>query len=149
MTNAPGVRRDRHRAGAAGAGTAAFRGVALVMLFVAVTLAVASAVHLLGDVTGRGALFDADDAGIAEAIICAVLVAAAVAMLRVPRWARAIGIAATGFATAGFLVGLSITARAGRWPDIAYHLALLPVLVGSLVVLVRAGSRGRVGHRGP
>ena len=44
------------------------------MAFVAATLAVASAAHLSGHVHGRSAPYDADHAGIAEAIICAVLV---------------------------------------------------------------------------
>jgi peptidoglycan/LPS O-acetylase OafA/YrhL len=119
----------------------AVRRAAALMLFVAGTLAVASPVHLFGHVTGRGEMFDADHAGIAEALIGTVLLASAVAMLRQPRRARTIGLAATGFATVGFLWGLSITARAGHWPDIAYHLALLPVLIGCLVVLWRATDR--------
>ena len=77
-----------------------------------------------------------------------MLLCAAVAMLRTTRPARTIGLAASGFATAGFLFGLSITARGGHWPDIAYHLAVLPVLIASLVVLARsAPRRGWVGPR--
>jgi len=124
------------------------RGVAVVMMIEAASLAVASAVHLSGHVSGRGEPFDAGHAGIAEAIIGAVLLCAAVAMLRTTRPARTIGLAASGFATAGFLFGLSITARGGHWPDIAYHLAVLPVLIASLVVLARsAPRRGWVGPR--
>ena len=120
-----------------------FRLVAAVMFVEAASLAVASAAHLSGHVTGRSAPFDGDHAGIAEAIIGAVLAASAVAMLRLPRRARVIGLLANGFAAAGFLVGLRATALGGHWPDIAYHLIVLPVLVGSLVVLARAsGNRG-------
>ena len=108
---------------------------------VAASLAVASALHLSGHVHGRGAPFDADHAGVAEAVIGTVLAAAAVAMVRAPARARTIGVAATSFATAGFLLGLSITARGGDAPDIAYHLTVLPILVASLVVMVRGGEK--------
>jgi hypothetical protein len=117
------------------------RAVATVMLGVAVTLAVASGLHLSGHVTGRSEPFDAEHAGIAEALIGAVLFGSAIAMLYLPRQARPIGIAATGFATAGFLWGLNMTAQGGHWPDITYHLTLLPVLIGSLVVLARVRDR--------
>jgi MFS family permease len=103
------------------------------------TLVLASFIHLFGDVRGRTDLFDSTDAGIAEAIIAGVLVVGIVGMFRSPRRARAIGIAAVGFATVGFVVGLSITARSAHVPDIAYHLSILPLLVASLVVLLRAG----------
>jgi peptidoglycan/LPS O-acetylase OafA/YrhL len=133
------TRDDLMPATASAAAARNVRRVAAVMVAVAATLAVASALHLSGRVTGRGTLYDAGDAGIAEAVIGIVLVVGAVAMFRRLRRARAIGLAATGFATAGFLLGLSITARGGHWPDIAYHVAVLPVLIGSLVVLIRSG----------
>jgi hypothetical protein len=60
-----------------------------------------------------------------------------VAIFRFPERARRAGLAATGFALAGFLVGLSITARAGHWPDVAYHTAILPLLLGAFVLLYR------------
>jgi hypothetical protein len=107
------------------------------MAFEALTLAVASTLHLAGYVHGRGQPFDADHAGVAEALIGAALAAAAVAMLRSPRRARTIGIVLNSVAAAGFLNGLSLTARGGDAPDIAYHLVFLPVLIGSVVVLVR------------
>lgn len=113
------------------------RRVVTVFTAVAVTLVVASVVHLAGHVRGRSDLFDSTDAGIAEAVIAAVLVAGAAAMVVVPRRARAVGLAANGFALVGFAVGLTITAQAGHLPDIAYHVAILPVLTASLVVLVR------------
>ena len=107
------------------------------MLLITVSLTVASIVHLVGHVQGRSELYDAEDAGIAEALIGAVLAAGAVAMVRIRGRARAVGLAATGFAVVGFLVGLSITARAGHLPDIAYHAAVLPLLVIILVALDR------------
>ena len=107
------------------------------MVLIAVSLVVASIVHLVGHVRGRSELYDATDAGIAEAVIAAVLTGGAFAMVRVPESARPAGLGATAFAIVAFLVGLSITARAGHLPDIAYHAAILPLLVLILVALVR------------
>jgi hypothetical protein len=92
----------------------------------AATLAVASILHL------------PNRAGIAEAIIGVVLAAGALAMVRVPAGARTIGIVLNSLAIAGFLNGLIMTARAGDAPAIAYHLAVLPVLVASVVALARS-----------
>ncbi len=119
-------------------GTAIGR-IGAVMATVALTLAVASALHLSGHVQGRSSLFSATDAGLAEAIIGAVLGAGAIAMARAPVRARRLGLGAIGFAIVGFLVGLGITARGGHLPDLAYHLTVLPVLIASLVVLWRTG----------
>jgi hypothetical protein len=115
-----------------------YRRVSVVLACIAVSLGVASAIHLLGHVTGRSPVFDSGDAGIAEALIGVVLAIGVVVMRGVPRLARTAGLASTGFATVGFLVGISITASAGHWPDIAYHATVLPILLGSLVVLLRA-----------
>src|SRR5213082_2090565 len=108
------TRDDLAPATTSAAATKNVRRVAVVMVAVAATLAVASALHLSGRVTGRGAPYNGDGAGIAEAVIGIVLVVGAVAMFRLPGRARVIGLAATGFATAGFLLGLSITARGGH-----------------------------------
>jgi Na+-transporting NADH:ubiquinone oxidoreductase subunit NqrB len=116
------------------------------MISVAATLAVASGLHLSGTAQGRSAPFDAVHAGIAEAVIGVVLVAAAFAMLLLPAPARSIGIAATGFAVAGFLLGLRFTTLGGHRPDIAYHLTVLPVLLASLLILVR--TRGHTQRKG-
>lgn len=113
------------------------RGPAVVLATVAASLVVASALHLSGHVAGRSAPYDAEHAGIAEAVIAVVLLAGTVVMLRSPGRARVAGLAAAGFATAGFLVGLTMTAQGGHWPDITYHLVVLPVLVGTLVALAR------------
>jgi hypothetical protein len=77
------------------------RKTATVMGFVAATLAVASALHLSGNVHGRGEPFDATHAGVAEAIIAAVLAGGAIAMFRSRSTARArtVGLATTGFAS--------------------------------------------------
>jgi hypothetical protein len=115
-------------------------GVAILMLVEAASLAVASTLHLSGMVDGRAKSFDPDSAGIAEAVIGVVLLVGAVVMLRDPRRARTAGIAANAFALVGFLVGISETARGGHAPDIAYHATVIPLLVISLVVLLRHSS---------
>jgi cytochrome bd-type quinol oxidase subunit 2 len=113
--------------------------VAVLLGVIAVSLAVASTLHLSGRVDGRGAPFDADDAGVAEALIAVVLALAAIALWHGGSRVRRIGLWASGFAIAGFCWGLSVTARGGHWPDIGYHAAVLPLLVTSFVELLRAG----------
>ena len=117
------------------------RRIAAWMFVVAATLVVASAVHLSGHVHGRSAPFDPDDAGVAEAVIAAVLAAGAATVFRAGARAKSAGIAATGFAIVGFLVGLRFTALGGHAPDIAYHVTVLPVLIAILVALLRADRR--------
>jgi hypothetical protein len=111
------------------------------MAFDAATLAVASALHLSGNVRGRADPYDATHAGTAEAIIGLVLLGGAFALWRMHGRGRTIGLIANGFAIIGFLVGLNFTARAGHIPDIAYHLTLLPVLVGTEILLWRLDDR--------
>jgi hypothetical protein len=125
----------------------AVRRVAVLMAFEAITLGVASGLHLTGHVHGRSAPF----AGIAEAIIGVLLAAGAISMVRAPAKARAIGLILNGVAIAGFLNGLSMTARGGDAPDIAYHLIFLPLLTASFVVLLRAkrGSSSEDGVKTP
>jgi hypothetical protein len=122
------------------------RWVPAVLAAVVVSLAVASALHLSGQVHGRGAPFDADGAGIAEAVIGVVLAVGVVALWRNADspGARRLGLCAVGFAIAGFGWGLSLTARGGHWPDIGYHLAVLPLLVAGFVQVLwdsRVASR--------
>jgi hypothetical protein len=121
--------------------------IAALMALEAASLAVAAALHLSGRVHGRGAPFDADHAGIAEAIIGACLLVGAIVMIRVPGRARATGIVLNCFAVAGFLLGLSMTARGGDVPDITYHLVVLPLLIGSVIALARATPTGAHGVR--
>lgn len=124
-------------------------GLATLMAVEAVSLAIASALHLSGLVHGRSASFDPDSAGIAEAVIGVVLGSAAVAMIRVPGPARTVGVAATSFALLGFLVGIGETASGGDIPDVAYHATVIPLLIGQLVLLVRTSriARSPDGHR--
>jgi hypothetical protein len=67
------------------------RGIAGLMLLVAVTLAIAAALHLSGHEYGSDP-FDPDHAGIAEAIIGGVLACAAIAMLLIPARGGSLGL---------------------------------------------------------
>ncbi len=102
----------------------------------ATSLAVISALHLGHVLTGKKP-FRATDAGIAEAVICAVLVYGIVALLRRSTHGRGVALAAVAFAIVGFVVGLTFTVRGGDTIDIAYHAAVLPLLLVTLLVLRR------------
>jgi hypothetical protein len=112
------------------------RWIAAVLLGVAASLGVASALHLSGQVSGSPP-FDPDHAGIAEGIIGLVLVIGAAAMVRTPNHGRRAGLMAVSFAIVGFIVGLNFTLQGGHAPDVAFHLVGLPVLVLSWIALVR------------
>ena len=114
----------------------------------ALTLGVASYLHRdgripLGFTVIHGEHFYA--ASIPEAVIAGVLAAAAVAALAAWSRGRAAAVGATTFAIAGVAYGLSVTTASGRAFDIAYHSALLAVLLATEVVLWRravvSGSR--------
>src|SRR5690242_18958083 len=75
------------------------RAVPVALLVVAASLAVSYALHLSWHVTGRGAPYDPDGAGIAEAVLGAELVAGAAGILHAPRRARTTGLVATGIVT--------------------------------------------------
>jgi hypothetical protein len=112
------------------------------MVFTATTLAVASLLHLAtGD--GGGAGSSGRGAGIAEATICLVLLVGALALVRDRRHGRAAAFAASAFAILGFLVGLTFTLRSGELADVIYHLAMLPVLGATVVLLLGAPHRMR------
>jgi hypothetical protein len=111
------------------------RGIEALMAVEAVSLAVVSALHLSG-VDGN----DATGAGIAEAVICVVLLGGAIAYHRAS-WGGTAAIAAVGFAIVGFCYGLSVTARGGDVPDVIYHATVLPLLVLTLILIVRAKPR--------
>lgn len=116
---------------------------ALLTGFEAVALAVAAALHLSGLVSGRSSAYDADSAGLAEALIGAVLAATAVALWRGGERARTAALCAIGFSIVGFLFGLSITLSSGHLPDIAFHVIGLTLLVTSFVVLLRTSGSAR------
>ena len=105
----------------------------------AVTLAVFATLHLTGALRiGAG---NSDGAGMAEALICIALAAGAAALLRSPERGRRSALAAVAFAIFGFLVGLTFTISGGDAIDLAYHVAMLPVLVATAVLL--AGRRSQ------
>jgi hypothetical protein len=81
-----------------------------------------------------------NDAGVAEAIICLVLVAGAIALMRRTPHAHAGACLAVGFAILGFLVGLHDTTQAGG-VDLAYHLTVLPMLVLTELMLLAPRRR--------
>ncbi|GAA2199900.1 hypothetical protein [Sinomonas flava] len=121
------------------------RGLSALMILEAASLAVVSTLHLSG-MTGEGRRpYSPTSAGVAEAIIGVVLVAGAVALLRSPRRGRLAAQVATGFAVAGFIVGLTFTLLGGEPGDVAYHLIALPVLVATFVLLL-IRTRPRAGR---
>ena len=135
------------------------RAVGALMVVEALSLAVISALHLSGVIGGGTKPYNPEAAGIAEAVIGVVLIAGAVAVMRSPKHGRTAAQAATGFAIAGFIVGLVFTLSGGQPADIAYHATVLPLLILTLVLSVtkakdRAAGTGldperpdKTGHR--
>jgi hypothetical protein len=121
--------------------------IAALMAFEAVMLAVISPLHLSHVLSGGAKPFNPTAAGVAEAIIGIALTAGALALIRETRHAQHTALAATGFAIIGFLVGLSFTLRGGAAIDVAYHTAILPLLVVNLAALLRTDERVRLPHR--
>jgi hypothetical protein len=104
---------------------------------VAASLAVFSALHLSGTIPGHSKPHTADGAGVPEAVICLVLVAGLISLLRAPGRGRRDAIVAVGFAILGFVVGLSSTIEGGPAIDLVYHLTALPLLIVILTLLLR------------
>jgi glycerol uptake facilitator-like aquaporin len=113
------------------------RGIAMLMGFEAATLAVIASLHLSGVLAGGKKPFRPTAAGIAEAVICTVLVYGAVALSRKRDQARTVAAAAVGFAILGFILGLAFTLRGGDSTDVAYHATMLPLLLLTLLALRR------------
>lgn len=111
--------------------------IAILMIVEAATLAAIASLHFGGVLEGSEP-FRPTVAGIAEAIIGLALASGAVALLRRVRQARRIAIATTIFAIVGFAVGLSFTLRGGGAVDVAYHAVMLPLLLLTLGLLLRA-----------
>ena len=126
---------------AAGRPRAYERQSAVLMCVVAATLAVMSFLHLSG-ILGGTKPFNPSGAGVAEAVICLVLSYGATGLLRTWRHAQTVAIAATGFAIVGFIIGLRFTLEGGEAIDIAYHLSVLPILLVTLIALLRIRTRG-------
>lgn len=109
----------------------------------AASLAVMSALHLTATLAGGPKPFESSHAGIAEALICLVLLSSVTALLRGFRHARTIALGALTFAILGFLVGLNFTVRSGHPIDVAYHATVLPLLLLTLLLV-----RERTGRAG-
>ena len=114
------------------------RGITALMIFAVATLVLASTLHITGADQGGGTPFSPNRAGIAEAVIAIVLLAGVIAFRR---GSRRLAIASVVFAIAGFVVGLSMTARGGAAVDLAYHAVMLPILLLTLVQLARSPAR--------
>jgi hypothetical protein len=104
------------------------RAIAILVTLAAASLVVMSAIHLARSER---------NSGIPEAVICVVLAVGATAVYRsTPRW-RQIALSTVGFAIAGFLLGLSITATSGDVANLAYHATVLPLLIATFVIALR------------
>jgi hypothetical protein len=107
------------------------------MLFEAATFIAASLIHSGVMIAG----YEHQKARIAEGVIATVLlVGAAFSWVR-PAWTRQAGLAAQGFALLGTLVGIfTIIVGVGprTVPDVAYHVAIVVVLVWGLMFARRA-----------
>ncbi|TMF98862.1 MAG: hypothetical protein E6I10_04050 [Chloroflexi bacterium] len=103
------------------------------MLAEAVTFAIASILHF-------GVAESFIDAAIPEAIIAVVLGAAAIAVMRRGAGSLGLALAATLFALAGVIIGLSVIigGPVSRPIDLAYHATILVALVGTVVLLLRS-----------
>lgn len=109
--------------------------VTVLMGLVAASLTVASALHLSG--LDSGAKGDnATAAGVAEAVICVVLAWGTLRMRRRGRAGRSLALGATGFAIAGFAIGLTQTASGGDLGDLLYHAIVLPIIIVIFVLLL-------------
>jgi len=109
------------------------------LLVEAASFAAAALVHF--GVLTRG--YEHQQAGTAESVIAIVLLFG-LALSLAGRWTQAAGLAAQAFAFVGTLVGIFTIAigvgpRTG--PDIAYHAAIVAVLVVGLIIAARAPVR--------
>ncbi len=120
---------------------------ALLMAKASLTYIMASLVHFgnripLGVVTLDHPFRNAT---IPEGIIAAVMVVGVVGVLTRVWW---LALAATLFATAGTILGLSIVllSAAGRTGDIVYHVSILTVLIVTVGLLVTPATRQAFGR---
>ena len=107
------------------------------LLVEAATYVIVALVHFGVLTTG----FEHRQAGTAESLIAAVLLVGLALTWTHVASARTIGLAAQGIALAGTLVGvftIAIGVGPRTVPDIAYHITIIVVLVGGLIVAWRA-----------
>src|SRR5437773_5009418 len=108
-----------------------------VLLVAAATYVIVALLHFGVLTTG----FEHRQAGTAESLIAAVLLVGLALTWTHLASARTIGLAAQGIALAGTLVGvftIAIGVGPRTVPDIAYHTAIIAVLVGGLILARRA-----------
>lgn len=101
---------------------------------VGVSLLVMAALHLTHVISGGGPPYDPDSAGVAEAVIGVVLLAAVYRMRRSPERSWGLMLGSLAFAVAGFVVGMTFTVRSGTAVDVAYHAIGLPLLLLTLAM---------------
>jgi hypothetical protein len=120
-------------------------GTGVLLAVAAVTLAIASLLHFGVSIPLGGTTVSDPFAGAAvpEAVIAGVVAAGAAATLARLPIASWLTPAATLFALAGTLYGLTVTLRRGEAGDLAYHLALLTMLVASAALLLFGALRSR------
>ena len=109
----------------------------LFLMIEALAFAVAALIHFGWLVHG----YEHARARIAESVIAAVLLSGWVVTSINANWARRIGIAVQAFALLGTFVGLftvAIGIGPRTTPDIVYHLSMVALLVGGLIVAIRA-----------
>ena len=109
----------------------------LFLLLEAAAFVAAASVHFSLVIAG----YEHRKAGDAESVIAAVLILALAVTSLGRTWTRRVGLAAQAFALGGTLIGVfTITIGVGprTLPDVAYHFAIMAVLIWGLVVAVRA-----------
>jgi hypothetical protein len=111
------------------------------LMFVeAIAFFIASAIH-------SGALIDASvdpAANVAEGIIGAVLLLAAIVTTVRPSWTRVVGVLAQGFGLLGSLIGLYLAIRGvgpNTVPDVIFHVAIVAMLAIGVVAAFRVPAR--------
>jgi len=122
-------------------------GIGALLSLAAVTLAVASMLHF-GVAIQLGSATISDPfagAAIPEAVIAVVVAAGALTTFVRLAAARWLAPAATLFALVGTVYGLTVTLRRGQVGDVAYHLALLTMLVVAAILLLSGLRRGIMG----
>lgn len=109
----------------------------LFLLLEAAAFVAAASVHFSLVIAG----YEHRKAGVAESVIATVLILGLAVTSLGRTWTRRVGLAAQAFALVGTLIGVfTITIGVGprTLPDVAYHFAIMAVLIWGLVVAVRA-----------
>ena len=113
------------------------RTIRLFLLLEAAAFVAAASVHFSLVIAG----YEHRKAGVAESVIAAVLILALAVTSLGRTWTRRVGLAAQAIALVGTLIGvftIMIGVGPRTLPDVAYHFAIMAVLIWGLVVAVRA-----------